>query len=120
MEFTKLPIPIDDRTPEGYKLIVAYAKDDDIVIPVDPIDEEKDEHDCDWEGCSSLSHVVRFNSKFKYANDAKISQFERSLADIESFCQSRMELDTPMRGAFRDVLFLVRQHKNLNGLSSST
>lgn len=115
MEFTKLPIPVDDRTPKGYKLIIAYAKDDDVVIPVDPI-EEKDEHDCDWEGCGSLNHVVRFNSKFKYANEAKISQLERSLADI---CKSRMELDNQMKGAFRDVLFLVRQHKKINGLNDS-
>lgn len=67
--FIYLPIPIDGRVPDGYKLIVAYAKDDEIVAPLD-VNNLNDEkyHDCDWEGCSSVDHVFRISIKQKYEN----------------------------------------------------
>jgi len=65
--FTELPIPIDERTPEGYQLIVAYAKGTEIVVPIEPTElESEDLHNCDWEGCCTFSHVVRFNIIHKY------------------------------------------------------
>jgi len=68
MKYIPLNIPTDSRVPEGYNLIMAYAKGDDIVIPIDDIpDEQAHLHSCDWEGCGSLDHVVRFNVNQKYA-----------------------------------------------------
>lgn len=75
MKFTTLPIPVDDKVPEGYELIVAYAKGDEIVVPIDT-DEEKDLHNCDWEGCTTFSHVVRFNARYKYESEDKLQKFE--------------------------------------------
>ena len=71
MKFTTLPIPVDDRVPAGYELILAYAKGNEIVVPIEQLDEEidKDIHNCDWEGCTSVSHVVRFNVNFKYETE---------------------------------------------------
>ena len=69
-KFCELNIPIDERCPEGYRLILAYAKGDDIVIPIADIPEEsEDYHNCDWEGCGSLDHVVRFSVEDKYRVD---------------------------------------------------
>jgi hypothetical protein len=52
-----LPIPVDARTPEGYSLILAYAKEDQVVVPIDLNDLNEEDHHCDWEGCTTLSHV---------------------------------------------------------------
>lgn len=66
-KFVGLNIPVDERVPEGYKLILAYERNGDIVIPIDDIPEESAElHNCDWEGCSSVEHVVRFSVEYKY------------------------------------------------------
>jgi hypothetical protein len=64
--FTYLPIPVDDSVPKGYQLIVAYAKDGVIVVPIDIAELTDDMHDCDWEGCCTCSHVVRFSIRHKY------------------------------------------------------
>ena len=64
--FIYLPIPVDESVPEGYRLILAYAKDDAIVVPVDVTKIPEEQHNCDWEGCTTLSHVVRFSIKHKY------------------------------------------------------
>ena len=66
-EFVELNIPIEDRVPEGYRLILAYAKDDDVVLPISYTPEVSEElHNCDWEGCGTLEHVVRFSIERKY------------------------------------------------------
>jgi len=67
--FVYLPLPVDDKVPEGYRLIVAYAKDDTVVIPVDINKLAEEQHDCDWEGCCTLSHVVKFNIRHKYETE---------------------------------------------------
>lgn len=59
MKLINLPIPVDDRVPDGYRLIVAYASESDIVIPIEP--EEEENHNCDVEGCGTLEHVKRFS-----------------------------------------------------------
>ena len=64
--FVELPIPVSDDVPEGYRLILAYAKGDKVVIPISgPIPDETP-HNCDWEGCTSVSHVASFSIKQKY------------------------------------------------------
>jgi hypothetical protein len=69
-KFVELNIPVEERVPEGYRLILAYVKDDDIVIPIAQLPEENEEtiglHNCDWEGCGSLDHIFRFSIKEKY------------------------------------------------------
>jgi hypothetical protein len=64
--YVVLPIPVDDTVPEGYQLILAYAKGDEVVIPMDLCDLDEDNHNCDWEGCTSLSHVLRISPQQKY------------------------------------------------------
>ncbi|MDY6957989.1 MAG: hypothetical protein SVK08_02415 [Halobacteriota archaeon] len=67
MKYVYFNLPIGEMVPEEYKLIEAYAKGDDIVVPISSIPEEQEElHNCDWEGCGTLSHVVRFNVQRKY------------------------------------------------------
>lgn len=74
--FTYLPLPVDDKVPEGYRLIVAYAKNDMVVIPVEPTVLPDDQHNCDWEGCCTLSHVVRFSISHKYEMEARLEAAE--------------------------------------------
>ncbi len=63
----ELPIPVSDDIPEGYKLIVAYAKEDRIVVPLNTHALKYEElHNCDWEGCSTIHHVIRFSISDKY------------------------------------------------------
>jgi hypothetical protein len=67
MKYVYLNLPTDEFIPEGYRLVIAYAKGDDVVLPINSIPEEQEQkHNCDWEGCGSLSHVVRFNINEKY------------------------------------------------------
>ena len=67
--FIELPLPVDDRVPEGYRLIVAYAKDDTVVVPLNTCGLQKEEyHNCDCEGCSSVEHVFRMSISEKYAD----------------------------------------------------
>jgi len=65
MRYTVLPLPVDDSVPDGYSLIVAYAKGDEVVVPMDPRGLD-DDHNCDWEGCSTVSHVLRISPQQKY------------------------------------------------------
>ena len=50
-KFVELNIPIDERVPEGYRLILAYVKDYDIVIPIAQLPEKNEEtiglHNCE-------------------------------------------------------------------------
>jgi hypothetical protein len=66
MKFIELPIPVDSRSPEGYKPVMAYAKGHLVVVPIAEL-EDDDPHDCDWEGCGTLDHCVRFSVEAKYA-----------------------------------------------------
>jgi hypothetical protein len=75
--FIKLPIPVDESVPEGYSLIVAYAKDDTVVVPLDLKNLPEDHHNCDWEGCTSLSHVVKFNITQKYKSENELEKREK-------------------------------------------
>jgi hypothetical protein len=59
--YVELNIPISDNIPLGYKLILAYAKEDEVIIPIDLDGLEEDQHNCDWEGCTSVSHSQIFN-----------------------------------------------------------
>jgi hypothetical protein len=71
MKYIPLNIPVEDRIPEGYHLVQAYAKGDNIVVPITDIPEgQEDLHNCDWEGCGSMDCVVRFNvvEKYRHAN----------------------------------------------------
>lgn len=60
--FITLPFETDDRTPEGYRYVVAYAKGYDVVLPINTakLANEAD-HNCDAEGCGTMDHVVRFS-----------------------------------------------------------
>jgi len=67
MNYYELGLPEDERVPEGYHKIEAYAKGDDVVVPIYGIPpEQEDLHDCDVEGCGTLDHVIRFNVQRKY------------------------------------------------------
>jgi len=69
-ELKFVPIPAQfvnmDRVPEGYYPVSAFAKGNEIVVEINTIPEDADIHSCDWEGCGSLNHVVRFNVAEKY------------------------------------------------------
>jgi hypothetical protein len=73
-----LPIPVDDSVPEGYELILAYAKDDHVVIPMDSRGLPEDDHNCDWEGCCTLSHVLSISPQQKYGLERTIQKLEES------------------------------------------
>lgn len=65
--YIKLNIPIDDRAPEGHFLILAYSNGKDVIVPIEPCSLENENlHNCDWEGCGTLSHVFRFSPEMKY------------------------------------------------------
>ena len=57
----------------------------------------------------------------KKEDTPKDAQEKRSIDDLESFCRSRMDTTKhpDMKMAYRDVLYLVRQHKNLIERSES-
>jgi hypothetical protein len=67
MRYTELNIPTDSRVPDGYALVLAYARGDEVVIPIDPRGLPEDDHSCDWEGCGSIGHVLRITPQQKYA-----------------------------------------------------
>lgn len=74
--FITLPFPVDDKVPNGYRFILAYGKDNEVVVPLTLQDLPGDYHNCDWEGCSTLHHVVRFNIKYKYDIEKQLSTTE--------------------------------------------
>lgn len=92
--FTVLPIPVDERVPEGFSLILAYAKDNEVVIPIDTIELPEELHNCDWEGCATFSHVVRFNIEHKYSLESQLTNIEHKLASIRKSVES-LKQDTP-------------------------
>ena len=68
MRYQKLNIPVDERVPDGHFLILAYSDGKSIIVPMNPCDLiNADDHNCDWEGCSSVSHVFRCSPEQKYA-----------------------------------------------------
>lgn len=72
MKFVQLNIPVDERVPEGCKLVLAYASSDneEIIIPIDDLEKEGDEHNCDYEGCGTLEHVKRFSVHVRLLDEA--------------------------------------------------
>ena len=64
--YIELNMPVDSRVPAGYQLILAYAKDDLVRIPMDPRGLDDDDHNCDWEGCSTVSHCLSISPQQKY------------------------------------------------------
>lgn len=79
-----LPIPVDERTPEGYVLIVAYAKDDTVVIPMELNGLQEEDHNCDWEGCTTLNHVLRISPQQKYELDRTCSGLTAQVEELSS------------------------------------
>ena len=80
--FQKLNIPVDGSVPEGFSIILAYGKGDKIVVPINPHElESEDLHNCDWEGCGSMSHVFSCSVKQKYELDSKAAQQEINEAE---------------------------------------
>ena len=69
MKFNIFNLEIGERIPEGYRLIEAYAKGNTIIVPIMDIPEDEAHlHNCDWEGCGTIDHVVRFSVNEKYAS----------------------------------------------------
>jgi len=64
--YVELNIPTDSSVPEGYRLILAYAKGDRVRIPMDPSGLVDGYHSCDWEGCSSVAHCLSISPQQKY------------------------------------------------------
>ena len=91
MRYTVLPIPTDGRVPDGYSLIVAYAKNDTVVIPMDVRGLSDEDHNCDWEGCSTLEHVLRISPQQKYelertAHKAESPATPSNIASLPCLC----------------------------------
>ena len=76
MRYVKLNIPVDSRVPKDYQLIRAYSDGKEIVVELDVNDLKDDDHNCDWEGCSTVTHVVRFSPEHKYKIERKLSELE--------------------------------------------
>ena len=74
--YVELNIPVDSRVPDGYRLILAYAKGDLVRIPMDPHGLDDDDHNCDWEGCSSVSHCLSISPQQKYLLGRPTEQVE--------------------------------------------
>lgn len=58
-----------DRVPEGWYPVSAFAKGNTIIVEINTIPDDVDIHSCDWEGCGTLNHIVRFNVADKYGLD---------------------------------------------------
>lgn len=81
MKFIELPLPVDDRTPEGFKLVVAYANGSKVFLPINEMPENEEHHDCDWEGCGSLDHVFSFDVLDKYKESKKNTDMKFSIRE---------------------------------------
>lgn len=97
--FIYLPIPVTD-VPEGYRIVFAYAKDDVVVVPLADLP-EGEKHNCDWEGCSSISHVVRFSVSEKYKDYDEGNTRPAPSADGGEGLKSRIE------GTLEGLLFVT-------------
>jgi hypothetical protein len=120
--FVKLNIPTDDKVPEGYNLILAYAKDDHIVVPIDTQNIPENHHDCDWEGCCTLSHVASFSISNKYDIELRLSHQERSYEKLKAFCEAlHMEnIDKLMTGTITDFKNIgAIMHQRIQELSKA-
>ena len=80
-----LNLPHAERVPDGYELIEAYAKGDTVVIPIEPNGLDEDDHNCDWEGCTTLSHVLSISPQQKYL-------LERAAGKAESVTTGTQQL----------------------------
>ena len=84
MKFIELPIPVDEHTPKGFKLIVAYAKGSKVFIPIAEMPENEEFHNCDWEGCGSLNHVASFDAISKYTEDVENTKARNFVNDLKN------------------------------------
>ena len=72
IKFVRLPdlvakLVIDERLPEQADPIIAYQMGKQIIVEIANIPESLAHlHNCDWEGCGSMNHVVRFTVEDKY------------------------------------------------------
>ena len=90
--FTYLTTPNDERIPNGYRLIFAYTKGDEVVVPIESMENLSDEqHDCDWERCGSMSHVVRFSVSHKYGFKDLQSEIENLQAENDRLKAERAD-----------------------------
>ena len=83
MRYITLNIPTDDRVPEGYQLIRAYSNGKMVVVELDVNDLKEDDHNCDWEGCSSISHVFSFSPEQKYNLERRASEAEEQVRILQ-------------------------------------
>ena len=75
MKFRQLILNPENNIPKGFVPIIAYAKGDCVVVPLDDIQGD-DVHDCDAEGCS-MDHVASFNIKAKYQSEPQTRRDDR-------------------------------------------
>ena len=61
MKYNYLPFECK-RIPDGYRPVEAYLSPDgkSITVPCEPEDDDGDRHNCDAEGCGTMSHVKTF------------------------------------------------------------
>ncbi len=105
IQFNELPLSAE-RVPAGFVPVEAYAKGNDIVVPIANIPEGMEHlHDCDWEGCGSLDHVVRFSVKDKYSASDKIlkltfdnNELKRQLSEMKKKESLRLGVDSCYKG----------------------
>ncbi len=81
MKFLSTSKQHDNPAPEGYEPVVAYAKGDKVLVLIDDLDED-DNHNCDWEGCSSIEHGVWFSVALKYSQEELQQVLLSSLAGL--------------------------------------
>lgn len=75
--FIKLPFDIK-HVPSDSKVIEAYCLQDKVIVPIlDP----SDEHNCDWNGCSSSCHVEVFDIKRKYEVETENAKLKDQLSE---------------------------------------
>ena len=61
-----IPGRFNERIPDDASMIVAYQHQGQVIVPIYSMPDETEMHSCDWEGCGSLDHVVRFSVEAKY------------------------------------------------------
>jgi hypothetical protein len=88
-QYTVLALPkCLNRVPSSYQVVLAYAKEDNIIVPIEIPEELAEYHNCDWEGCGSLDHVVRFSIKDKYTTGNLLANIKLSSSPIVCLCGS--------------------------------
>jgi hypothetical protein len=108
MKFIELPLPVDDLTPEGFKLVVAYAKGSKVFLPIYEMSENEEYHNCDWEGCGTFSHVASFDAEQKYKDEQKDSLAKEYMKKIVNLHNS----DCDDAGEFAEKIdFIINEYE---------